>query len=85
MKRKESKSTGRYVEKIAAKKAKTVKSTRIKRAKEVATKEEGARSRKTASKGLVHKIVRNEDKSNKTIKRSTIAKVKRSKSVSKYK
>lgn len=82
MKKSESKSTKKLVESTGAKKSPAV---REKRAMEIAEKEQGARSAKGVSKGLVRKIVANEDKAGKTIKKSSVAKERKSKAASKYK
>lgn len=78
MKKAESKSTKKLIESTGSKKSPMV---REKRAMEIAEKEQGAKSMKGVSKG----IVKNEDKADKTIKKSSVAKASKSKAASKHK
>lgn len=55
------------------------------RARQIATKESGARSEKSVPWGLVQKIYKDEKTAGKTAKKSDVSKAKRSKTVAKYK
>jgi hypothetical protein len=82
--KKESKSTGRYVESVGAKKASTRAAKNKEIAQEIAAKEMGGRSKKSTSQGLAKKIDKNAEKAGKNLKPSDVSKVRKDKKAEKY-